>query len=61
MATKKEHELNKAENGTAKRHAPDHKGGNQVREAQEWGGGSKAAKGPIMTSDRRNRNSSQKS
>ena len=61
MTTQKERELNKGESGTAKRSSPEHKGGDQARKAQEWGGGSKAAKGPITTSDRRNPNSSQKS
>ena len=61
MATKKDHDLNKTDSGTAKRSSPEHKGGDQARKAQDWGGGSKAAKGPITDSDRRNPNSSQKS
>ncbi|MFU0504877.1 hypothetical protein [Pseudaminobacter sp. NGMCC 1.201702] len=61
MTTKKERELNKAQSGTAKSSSPEHKGGDQTRKAQEWGGGSKAAKGPITKADHRNPNSSQKS
>lgn len=60
MSTNKEHDLNKANSGTAKRGSPDHQSGDHARKAQEWGGGSKAAKGPITQSDRRNPNSSQK-
>ena len=36
------------------------KGGASVREAQEWGGGSKASKGPVTAEDRRNPQSSAK-
>ncbi len=61
MITQKERELNKGESGTSKGSSPEHQGGDQARKAQEWGGGSKAAKGPITKSDRRNPNSSQKS
>ena len=61
MTTTKDHHLNKTDSGTAKRSSPEHKGGDQARKVQEWGGGSKAAKGPIKDSDRRNRNSIQKS
>ncbi|MER8396272.1 hypothetical protein NKH10_31390 [Mesorhizobium sp. M1340] len=61
MDTKNEKDLNKAESGTAKRSSPEQKGGDQARKAQEWGGGSKAAKGPITDSNNRNPNSSQRS
>ncbi|MER8456510.1 hypothetical protein [Mesorhizobium sp. M0965] len=61
MDTKNEQDLNKAESGTAKRSSPEQKGGDQARKAQEWGGGSKAAKGPITHSNHRNPNSSQRS
>jgi hypothetical protein len=61
MTTQKERALNKCESGTAKDSSPTHKGGDQARKAQEWGGGSKAAKGPITKADRANPNSSQKS
>ncbi|WP_254023076.1 hypothetical protein [Mesorhizobium ventifaucium] len=37
------------------------KGGAQARNAQEWGGGSKASKGKITRADRENPNSSQRS
>jgi hypothetical protein len=61
MTTQKERALNKGESGTAKESSPAHKGGDQARKAQEWGGGSKAAKGPTTKSDPRNPNTSQKS
>ena len=41
--------------------APRHKGGDQIRKAQEWGGGSKGSKGPVTPADKRNPNSSGKS
>ncbi|TIM31283.1 MAG: hypothetical protein E5Y63_08405 [Mesorhizobium sp.] len=37
------------------------KGGAQARNAQEWGGGSKASKGKTTRADRENPNSSQRS
>lgn len=37
------------------------KGGDAARKAQEWGGGSKGAKGPVTGADRRNENSSARS
>jgi hypothetical protein len=37
------------------------KGGDHIRKAQEWGGGSKASKGGITEADRKNENSSAKS
>ena len=43
-----------------KGNAPQHRGGD-ARKAQKWGGGNKAAKGPITRADRRNQNSSAKS
>ena len=36
-------------------------GGDHVRKAQEWGGGSKGAKGPVTAADRNNEQSSAKS
>ncbi len=39
-------------------HPPE--GGDHIRKAQEWGGGSKGAKGPITDADKRNENSSAK-
>ena len=44
----------------SKGNAPQHRGGDG-RKAQKWGGGNKAAKGPITRGDRRNENSSAKS
>ncbi|ESZ34663.1 MULTISPECIES: hypothetical protein [unclassified Mesorhizobium] len=52
--------MNKTDSGTANRGSPDLMGGDQACKAEEWGGGSKAAKGPITEPDRHNRNSSQK-
>jgi hypothetical protein len=40
--------------------APSHEGGDAARKAQEWGGGNKAAKGPVSKSDKQNENSSAK-
>ncbi|MES0139111.1 hypothetical protein NKJ88_29830 [Mesorhizobium sp. M0016] len=60
MTTKKEHELNKTDSGTANRSSPNLMGAGQACKAEEWGGGSKAANGPITEPDRHNRNSSQK-
>jgi hypothetical protein len=37
------------------------KGGSQQQNAQQWGGGSKASKGPITDADKHNPNSSAKS
>jgi hypothetical protein len=54
-------ERDKATSGDVKKSSPSEKGGDQARKAQKWGGGSKAAKGPITQADRRNENSSQKS
>ncbi|MFC6490976.1 hypothetical protein [Nitratireductor sp. GCM10026969] len=61
MNDKREHGINKATSGHVKEKAPSEKGGSQARKAQEWGGGTKAAKGPVTKEDRRNPNSSQKS
>jgi hypothetical protein len=35
-------------------------GGDHIRKAQEWGGGSKGAKGPVTQADKNNENSSAK-
>ena len=61
MAGRKEHELNKVTGGDRKSTAPGHVDGASVRKAQEWGGGSKASKGPVTEADKRNQNSSAKS
>lgn len=37
------------------------KGGDAARKAQQWGGGSKASKGPVTAVDKRNENSSARS
>ena len=37
------------------------KGGDSVRKAQEWGGGSKGSKGPVTAADRANDQSSARS
>jgi hypothetical protein len=50
----------KPASGSSKNSKPD-EGGASVRNAQEWGGGSKASKGPITAADRRNEQSSAKS
>ena len=44
-----------------KGNAPQHQGGDAARKAREWGGGNKAAKGPITKRDKANENSSTKS
>ena len=43
----------KPASGSSKKKEPD-QGGAAARNAQEWGGGSKASKGPITAADRRN-------
>ena len=49
----------KRASGSDKSEAPE-KGGDAARKAQEWGGGSKGAKGPVTAADRRNEQSSAK-
>lgn len=51
---------NKPTGGSDKKPEPD-QGGDHIRKAQEWGGGSKGAKGPVTAEDRRNEQSSAKS
>ena len=51
--------MTKRASGSDKKKAPD-KGGDSARKAQQWGGGSKASKGPVTAADRRNENSSAK-
>jgi hypothetical protein len=46
--------------GSSKKSKPD-QGGAAARNAQEWGGGSKASKGPVTAADRANEQSSAKS
>ena len=50
----------KKASGSDKAELPSRKGGD-ARNAQEWGGGSKASKGPITKGDRQNPNSSARS
>ncbi len=40
--------------------SPDHQGGDAIRKAQQWSGGSKGSKGGVTRGDRRNPNSSSK-
>jgi hypothetical protein len=40
---------------------PRHEGGDGIRKAQQWGGGSKGSKGAVTSADKRNQNSSAKS
>jgi hypothetical protein len=51
----------KKASGSDKAKQPSRRGGDQARKAQEWGGGSKASKGPITPDDKHNPNSSQRS
>lgn len=60
MGTTGKHQSGKGESGTPGRH-PKTEEGDQVRKAREWGGGSKASKGPVTRSDKHNENSSAKS
>ena len=46
--------------GCSKKNRPD-RGGAAARNAQEWGGGSKASKGSVTAADRANEQSSAKS
>jgi hypothetical protein len=55
-----QHAVNKSRSGSKSR-PKDWKGGDAIRQAQEWGGGSKASKGAITPEDKRNPNSSAKS
>jgi hypothetical protein len=58
----KEHEVSGKRAGSSdKSTPPSHQGGDHIRKAQQWSGGSKASKGPITPEDRRNENSSAKS
>jgi hypothetical protein len=61
MADNLQHERNKAQSASpnTKGNAPRHLGGD-ARKAKAWGGGNKAAKGPITRAKKRNPNSSAK-
>ena len=50
----------KPASGSDKKSEPD-QGGDHIRKAQEWGGGSKGSKGPVTAEDRNNQQSSTKS
>ena len=50
----------KPASGSSKKTQPD-QGGDGARKAQEWGGGSKGAKGPVAAADKHNEQSSAKS
>jgi len=50
----------KPASGSDKKAEPD-QGGDHIRKAQEWGGGSKGSKGPVTAADRANEQSSAKS
>jgi hypothetical protein len=52
-ATRRSHHSDKSE-------GPGHKGGQAAGDAHQWGGGSKASKGPITQADRHNEQSSAK-
>jgi hypothetical protein len=47
MASSSDDTSGKWASGSDKGVSPDHAGGDQIRKAQEWGGGSKGSKGPI--------------
>jgi hypothetical protein len=51
----------KADSGTAKDNRPGDVGGDHVRKAEKWGGGSKASKGHVTKADKQNPNSSARS
>jgi hypothetical protein len=63
MAESDERARHKGESASpnTKGNAPQHQGGDHIRKAQAWGGGNKAAKGPVTKEDRQNENSSAKS
>jgi hypothetical protein len=60
MADRQNKISGKRAGGSDKGIPPAERGGDQARKAQEWGGGSKASKGPITGADKRNENSSAK-
>jgi hypothetical protein len=51
--------MTKPASGSDKSKEPQ-QGGDAQRKAQEWGGGSKGAKGPVTAADRKNEQSSAK-
>jgi hypothetical protein len=46
--------------GSDKAKSPSHEGGDAIRKAQQWSGGSKGSKGGVTKRDRRNPNASAK-
>ena len=62
MADSKERARNKGNSASpnTKGNAPQHQGGDQARKGQQWGGGNKAGKGSITSTDKQNENSSAK-
>jgi hypothetical protein len=46
--------------GSDKAKSPDHQGGDAIRKAEQWSGGSKGSKGGVTEEDKRNENSSAK-
>jgi hypothetical protein len=54
------HISDKPASGSDKSRGPQ-QGGDHIRKAQEWGGGSKGSKGGISEADRSNENSSARS
>ena len=61
MADGKSEISGKPASGSDKARRPEKEGGDQARQAQDWGGGSKASKGPVTRADKQNENSSAKS
>lgn len=59
MADEAKHCRNKATSGSRSK-ANERSGGNPARQAEKWGGGTKAAKGPVTSGDKRNPQSSSK-
>ena len=51
--------MTKQTSGSDKKPKPE-EGGDAVRKAREWGGGSKGSKGAVTAADRANENSSAK-
>lgn len=60
MEKKPKDPADKAQSGTTHKNEPGTVGGDHVRKAQEWGGGSKGSKGAVTKEDKRNENSSAK-
>ena len=63
MAESTERARNKGESASphTKGNAPQHRGGDAARKAQQWGGGNKVGKGPVTPADKQNEKSSAKS